>query len=240
MLVDKLSRPTLLAGLMALAACGNDLTLPDGDDPDGGDPPAGPPTITVQAGDGQDGIVGEELEAPLTVRVASDGEPLPGQAVVFEPADESGEMTPDTAVSDLQGRATARWTLGTAPGGHAAEARLIVGGAAVQFTAHAAPGAPHALAMVSGDNQTGVPLQPLPLPLVVRVTDRFGNGVSGVTVTWSVEGGRGELSGEESTTNTAGEAQVTWSLGISLGAQRARATVEGLDGSPVDFEADIF
>ena len=45
--------------------------------------------------------------------------------------------------------------------------------------------------VVTGNNQTSVVGKTLALPLVVKVTDSFGNNVSGVKVTWTP----GNLSG---------------------------------------------
>ena len=230
-------RPVAGFGLAVLTACGGDLTLPP-DDGGGGNPE--PASITVQAGDGQDGTVGEELETPLIVRVTADGEPLAGQGVVFEADEGSGELSPDTTVSNSDGRATARWTLGSTPGAQAASAKLVADGKSVRFTAVAAVGPAASLEMVSGDDQTGEAFAPLPQPLVVRVEDRFGNPVEGVTVGWAVTAGRGDVSAASVDTDGAGEAQITWTLGFFLGTQRVQATVAGVAGSPVTFEASIF
>ena len=85
-----------------------------------------------------------------------------------------------------------------------------------------------------------LPFQPLPQPLVVRVTDRFGNPVEGVAVRWQVRNGGGGVSPEEAATDAGGYAQTSWTPGFSFGRQRVWAVVDGLDGSPVEFEADIF
>lgn len=228
-------RPLIIPMLLVLWGCSSDLTLPD----DGGGTD-GPDAITVQDGDGQDGTVGETLAAALVVRVTSDGDPVAGQGVVFEADDGSGELAPDTTVTDGGGEAAARWTLGSAPGPQSASARLISGGKLVHFTAEAAVGPAAALGLVSGDDQQGAAFEPLPDPLVVDVTDRFGNPVAGVDVRWSVAAGRGELSDDKVKTDASGRAQVTWTLGFFLGTQRAEARVDGLDGSPVTFTAGIF
>lgn len=233
-----LIRGPAVVGLALLAACSSDLTLPEdeGETPD----PVPTVTLTVQAGDGQDGVVGEPLGTPLVVRVTSDGEPLPGRGVVFEIQAGDGSVSPDTAVTDPAGQAMAQWTLGQAPGEQVAAARMIAGTGTVTFTAHAVVGEPSSVEMVSGNGQHGAAFEPLPQPLVVRVTDRFGNAVAGVTVNWEVASGRGTLDAEAVATDGDGFAQVTWTLGFSLGTQRVRAEVDGVDAGPVEFEADIF
>ena len=233
------SRAKVAAAALLLAACSGDLTLPDDGAGDGGEP-VGEASITVQEGDGQEGVVGEMLSTPLVVRVTADGEPVPGQGVVFEADEGHGDVAPDTTVTNTGGEATSRWTLGVNPGSQSASARLIAVNKVVRFTAAAAVGAPVTLEMVSGDGQSAEPFEPLPAPLVVEVTDRFGNPVAGVSVDWEVSQGRGELSEDETTTGADGRTQVDWTLGFFLGTQQATATVEGLDGSPVTFRASIF
>src|SRR5690606_23502441 len=108
------------------------------------------------------------------------------------------------------------------------------------FSAQAAIGPPANLAMVSGDEQVGEAFAPLADPLVVEVTDRFGNPVEGVTVHWNVMAGRGTLSAEAVESDESGRAQVTWTLGFFLGTQRVDAMVDGVGGSPVTFRAGLF
>lgn len=218
-----------------LAACGGELTLPD----DGGGPGSAG-SISVLEGNGQNGVVGEPLAVPLRVRVTADGLPVSGQGVAFLIEAGGGELAPDTTVTNPAGEATSRWTLGIAPGTQTAAAKLVAGGNVVRFTAQATVGAPHSIELISGNGQNGEPFEPLDEPLVVRVADRFGNAVEDVTVTWTVVAGGGELSARSVATDATGRSQVTWTLGFFLGTQRVRAAVDGLEGSPVGFEADIF
>jgi hypothetical protein len=83
----------------------------------------------------------------------------------------------------------------------------------------------------------GGPASPLPS---VKVTDAQGNGVSGVTVTFAVTQGGGNVSGGTPTTNVQGIATVgSWTLGPTAGSgnNKLTATVTGLSGSPVEFTA---
>ena len=74
----------------------------------------------------------------------------------------------------------------------------------------------------------------LPQPLVVAVTDGFGNPISGVTVTWSAQGG-GSVSEESTVTGDNGQTSVTRILGPTAGDQQTVATAGQLAGSPVTF-----
>jgi hypothetical protein len=93
-----------------------------------------------------------------------------------------------------------------------------------------------AIELVDGNDQSGQIGQPLGQPLIVAVTDEAGEPVSGVNVSWSLEGG-GSLSATTVKTASDGRAAVVWTLGTTVGQQRARASVSGLSGSPVTFVA---
>lgn len=98
---------------------------------------------------------------------------------------------------------------------------------------------PSAIALVSGDNQSGTVGQSLGQPLVVRVTSSSGAGVSGIAVTWSVTSGGGSVSNSTSTTDGQGRASIAWTLGQSAGSDnnKVQVSASGLSGSPVTFTA---
>src|SRR3954468_24524449 len=97
-----------------------------------------------------------------------------------------------------------------------------------------APPNAKAIAMASGNGQSGPVQQPLPNPLVVLVTDDAGNPVAGVSVHWSAQGG-GSVSNETVKTDTQGHASVQRVLGATSGEQTTTVTAAGLDGFPVTF-----
>jgi hypothetical protein len=98
------------------------------------------------------------------------------------------------------------------------------------------PGIATDIEMLSGDDQRGPPGQPLPIPLVVRVTDENGNPVPGFDVRWAAQGG-GTVSSETTETGANGQTSVTRVLGPELGQQTTTASASGLRGSPVTFVA---
>lgn len=229
-------RPLAAALAAAATACGSDLTLPDATGV-GLD-------LTKIRGDGQTGAVGEALPEPLVVRLASEaGQPASGRKVAFVlPDGSSGRLEPDTAVTNASGEALALWVLGTVPGEHLVEARLVTegpGGPATSFQASAVAGLPDTLRAVSALFQPGRRGQTLPDPLVVVVTDRFGNPVAGTEVGWEVTVGEGSLSAESTPTAGDGTASVSWTLGGRIGVQKATAAVPGAAGSPVTFSATV-
>jgi len=141
-------------------------------------------------GDGQADTVGRPLRDPLEVRITDrDGRPVVRQQVHF--LDALGEpetrATPDTAETDADGRARVQWVLGTAAGPETIRAQVTGPGGKMSTDFHAAAiaAAPDTIFAASGDSQSGVVGSDLDQPLVATVTDRYGNPVSGVTVTWS-------------------------------------------------------
>jgi len=101
-----------------------------------------------------------------------------------------------------------------------------------------AAGAARTLALVSGGGQSALPSTQLLQPVVVRVTDSLGNGVSGRSVTFAVATGGGSVGTASATTDATGSAGTTWTLGAA-GAQSLTATATGLLGSPLTVTASI-
>jgi hypothetical protein len=222
---------SLVVGLsLGFAACsGENLTLPSE-----GEPAA----IAVTGGNGQSGRVGTDL-APLIVLVTdTKNRPVAGATVEFDFTQSGGQANPASAVTGSDGQASTVLRLGTQVGSVSGVARVPVpaGRAPVQttFTATAVSSDANGIALVSGDNQTGMVGTKLAQPLVVQVTDGFGNPISGVTVGWSVTGG-GSVSAPLTDTDVNGQASVERTLGLTAGTQTTLASASGLAGSPVTF-----
>lgn len=220
-----------MLGLLALVACGGDtLVLPEDREP---------ATLAILAGDGQADTVGRVLRDSLVVRVTDPGNrPIRNLAVHFleQQSPTGARIIPDTARTDADGRATARWVLGTVAGPQSIRARVPVSGRelGVDFHAAAIRAAPDTLFAASGDAQAGVSGTGLGDPLVVTVTDRYGNAVSGVSATWSVVGG-GSVTPSSSVSGSNGRMMAQRTLGALPGEQRTIVTVPGLRGSPLTF-----
>jgi PKD repeat protein len=200
-----------------------------------------PATIQVVHGDGQSARVGKALANPIIVQVTNGrGQPVEGATVAFQltSSGPNSEITPDTATTDANGEASAEIVLGTTTGLQRGEARLVSGDGGVpqsaSFTAIARPENANGMAAVGGDDQTGRVNAPLDQPLVVQVTDAFGNPISGVPISWEAEGG-GTVSAETVNTDDEGKASVQRILGPATGVQTTVARSEGLAGSPVTF-----
>jgi hypothetical protein len=221
----------LLMALLSGASCSSDtLLLPAEGDPG---------NLEVLAGNGQVGTVAGSLPESLVVRLTdTEGRPIANQPIAFVlTGDETGQLAPDTVLTDASGRAAARWMLGTVAGVHRAEARVMEATIALAavFSATANPAAPDTLVTVSGDHQTGQVTTELAESLVVRLVDQFGNAVSGADVQWSASSG--SISSTTVTTGPDGRAAVSWTLGVVPGGQQASATYPGVNGSPAIFSA---
>jgi hypothetical protein len=227
---------SLLAGV---SACGSDLVLPD--PPDGGQNVA----LTKYAGDAQTGVVGEMLEAPLVVQVLTQHEqPVSSRKVVFETSDAgAGQVSPDTAITNEEGQATARWVLGTAAGPHLAAAHLVGGEAenqSAEFTAAAKAAAPDTLRPTSPLAQPGRRKEPVPNAPTVHVVDKYGNPVGSTPVAWQVTAGDGQVREAITATDAEGNAMAQWTLGDRIGFQKLTATIGQVTGSPVTFTVTVF
>jgi hypothetical protein len=223
--------------LAAIVGCGGDLALPTSSGEG--------VKLSILDGNGQTGTVGQELPEPLVVGVESGGAPVEGHKVAFVVAGDTtaGRLDPDTAVTGPDGRAVAHWVLGTEPGPHEVEARLVVSEPVpppmAVFEASAVAGEPDTVRAASPVSQPGRIGQPVAEDPTVLVLDRFGNPVGGAEVDWEVTTGRGSVSSPQTVTGADGKATVTWTLGLGIGVQKLTARVEGAHGSPVTFTATV-
>ncbi|HEU0016228.1 MAG TPA: Ig-like domain-containing protein [Longimicrobium sp.] len=215
---------TLTCALALLGAC-KDPT---------GDGKAGPPaTMDAVSGDDQVATVGTELPQALVVRVLDeDGDPVPDQAVNFVVMAGGGSVSAGTVQTDDDGRAEARWTLGTAAGdSQYVHARAVDDGgqvlASAVFSAMGTPGNPAAITPVGPAARTGSSGQALADSLAVRVTDAHGNPVTGAAVVWSVRSGGGSISPLNTTTGAGGIARAAWTLGTRVDSVQVAQAAAG-------------
>ena len=193
----------MLGALALLAQCGgSDLTLP-GDD--------APAEITIERGNDQIGAAGAPLPDSIVVKVVNRrGEPVPGQLVAFSVENEVPPASiPPEASTNAEGLAQAEWVLGATLGTQRAIARVVgADDLAVTFEASAEPSEPRRIEASSGNDQSAPIGTNLPAPLVVLVTDQFGNPVADVEVQWSA--GDGSVDPGSSSTGPDGLAQTSW------------------------------
>jgi len=106
-----------LTGVTAALACGGgDLMLPSA---------SRPAAMAVVKGNNQTAPGGQALADSLVVRVTDpQNRPVAQLRVAFVVTVGGGTAAPDTAVTDNDGHAASRWTLGTTAGAQAVEARV--------------------------------------------------------------------------------------------------------------------
>jgi len=192
--------------------------------------------MDVLSGDAQSGVVGVELPQALVVRVIdSTGAPIAGQIVNFRVVSGGGGTFAGAAISDAQGRAAERWTLGTAAtDSQRIEARAVDPSSGsplvfATFRANAVPGTVASVARLSPDSQVAIAGNPVPVSPAVRTRDKYGNPASGVPVSFRVTGGGGSISDSLVLSDSTGLARIAqWKLGPAAGANTVSATANGL------------
>ena len=88
------------------------------------------------------------------------------------------------------------------------------------------------LTKLSGDNQTGLPNTPLPVPFVVQVQNvNDGSVPRRVAVTFTVTAGGGMLTATSTITDENNRAQSTLTLGPNLGTTTVEVSAAGIEGT---------
>jgi hypothetical protein len=96
--------------------------------------------LVLISGSNQSAPPGAELPEPVVVRLVDEhGNGMPGQAVSWVIGAGGGDVTPDEGQTNGEGLASARWSLGSAPGNHTLNA-VVSGVGLVTFTAVASQG----------------------------------------------------------------------------------------------------
>jgi len=175
--------------------------------------PLSPSVVIALSGSGQVATVTAALANTLVAEVRDiHGNLTPGVPVEWLPSDTSAVVLPTSSEADSLGRARALWTLGTIAG--LKEVRVRAGSVEVGgFLATAIADSPAELLKVSGDGQTGPAGSALPQRLVARLVDRYGNGVEGASVVWTVLGGEGSVQPDETSTDAEGLASARYVVG---------------------------
>ncbi|MDH3456358.1 MAG: Ig-like domain-containing protein [Gemmatimonadota bacterium] len=195
-----------------------------------------PAQVAKLGGDAQSAQVTSVLTDSLAIAINDRlGVAIGSANVNFSVSTDGGSVSPASATTDASGRVATQWTFGTTSGGHTVTATPASGAGSAQFAGTANPDVADAIASVSGDLQTGLINTALPNPLVVEVSDQYGNGVEAIDVTFSTTDG--SVAPTTVATGADGLAQATWTLGPTEGLQTAQASVAGLTGSPVAFTA---
>ena len=217
---------------------------------------AGQASLGLVSGNNQSAPVGSNLGEPLVARlVDAQGLPRAGQPIVFRVIGQDGNLSPTSGSAnglsavaintDAQGQARAWLRLGSraGAGNNLVEASATGVATTADFAASATPGAANLMVVDSGNNQTGVVGQSLPLPFIAIVTDANNNRLAGVPVTFEVRAGNGSFSAGATTLQTTsdsdGRVATTLILGPDQGVNNnvVEALLPGSSAFPAAFAA---
>jgi len=230
---------TAVTPLVLAVAVAVGLSCSSSDNGGGGGGPAGQLIELAPApnGNNQTATVDALLPLPLRVLVTELGVPLEGVTVEWETSN-SGSAIGSSSVTDPNGIAQTTWKLSQTAGPQSATATLDgATGSPIAFTATALPGNPSSIEKTDGDNQLQEVGLPFPLPMSLRVTDPFGNGVPAIEVDWSVTSGSVILDGPTTITQTDGRTSLSVMAGNAVGpAQVTAEPVGGLNSVIFDLE----
>ncbi|WP_420236363.1 beta strand repeat-containing protein [Telmatobacter bradus] len=144
-------------------------------------------SLTASSGASQSAVVNQSFASNIEVLVSDEySNPVPGVAVNFSvPASgASATLSSASATTNSSGIASVTATAGTASGTYDVTAG-VTGLTSVTFALTNTFGSAANLAIVSGTPQSAVIGNAFTLPLKVKVTDAYGNVVSGTTVAFA-------------------------------------------------------
>lgn len=226
-----------IACVLVLAACGGSGTEPE--------PIGTPATVAVSAGNGQTGVAGRALLAPIAAKVSdANGRGVPNIPVSFTVTAGEGSIEPATNRTNGAGIAIASWRVGIFVGRPQQVVAAVLDtltGALVDtaiFVATVAAGPPATIHSTAGNGVAIAAGQTTPVSLRATVLDAYGNLVSGATVNWTVVGGQATLAAATSLTNSVGEATNTLTPAPSTGDILVRASVAEVS-SPASFFVQV-
>lgn len=188
-----------------------------------------PSTMTIVSGNNQSGTPGQQLPAPLTVKVTdNNGALLSGAALTWTVVSGSATLTNTSSVTDSNGVGSAKVTLGNSLG----PVQIKVSTGAVSQTFSLSIAAPVAsMHLVSGGGQTAAASAPFAQPIVVQVLDAAGGPVSGLNVAFNVTTGAATLSSPTATTDAQGNASVNVKAGNTPGNVIVTATAGAISAT---------
>ena len=178
-----------------------------------------PAALVVSGADTLSTVAGGGLANPPTIFVIDrNGQPVPGVVLSVRADSGAGTICIASTRTDVKGGVAIRdWTVGTRSGRY----RIVVSARALSTEFHVTvrPDFAATMTLVSGDDQGAAPGAVVPEPLVVRVSDRFDNGVPGVPVAFESNGDDvGALMPAAALTDSSGRATTVWRLPVRLPA----------------------
>ncbi len=214
------------------------------------------PTLTIVSGNNLSGPIKSQLAAPLVVKLTdSSGNGVPNTPVVFQVTGGDGTLTtagppglPGIAINtNGQGQAQVFYILGShaGSGNNMVQASSVGIAATPVFTESATTTPPSMIVVDSGNNQSGVVGQALPLPFIAILTDAGHNRLGNVPVTFTMKQGGGTINGQttyNTTSDSDGRVQGILTLGPQAGINNnlVEANFLGNAGLPASFTATAY
>ncbi len=184
-------------------------------------------TIALYSGNQQTATVGSLLPKELKVICRDQYGNTSAMAQIAWTATSGGGSFSYFQSATVKGIAVKNLTLGKTPGVNTATATIEGTSASYTFTETAVVGPPAIMSITSGNYQHGEPGVPLANPFYVRVTDTYGNPLSGVQVDWKALTAGDSFSTSSTITNSQGLAERTLTMGPAYGVHNATAVVDG-------------
>lgn len=181
--------------------------------------PSVPASVNIVSGDSQTLLAGNRASIPLVASILNtDGSPLPNVPVRWSVTSGGGSLVTVVGTTDANGQSS---TIYRSP--------AIVGTATVTATA-AQESRPFTVIIIADTTGSlfayggsgAAALVGVPLTLTARATDRFGNPMSGVDVTWSSSSGQLQVTG--GTTDSTGKTTNVITVGPDTGSVSIVAT----------------
>jgi hypothetical protein len=193
----------------------------------------GPPTaLVIVAGNGQTASTTQRAPVAPVVQVTDGNFGVAGLTVTFAVTGGGGSVTPSTAVTDVDGRASTVWRMGPDAGANAITA-TTTGLPTVTLGATAVPLVIASFTKVEGDNAVAFANNFADRLPRVEVRDQLNVPVEGATVTFTASAGGGSVPFTSATTDLDGRATPgAWRFGAA-GPQNLDASVAG--AAPLTF-----
>jgi len=192
----------------ALGACGDKKLGPDV-----------PASVNIVSGDSQTLLAGNRASVPLVAAITNnDGSPLPNVQVRWRVSSGGGSLETIVDTTDANGQVSTVYRSPALVG--TATVTAAAGQGAREFTMLIVADTTGTLVAYGGNGAAA--LVGVPLTLTARATDRFGNPMSGVDVTWATSSG--QLQATSSTTDSTGKATNVITVGPDTGSVSITAT----------------
>jgi len=181
--------------------------------------PSVPASVNIVSGDSQTLLAGNHASIPLVASIVnSDGSPLPNVTVRWSVTTGGGSLETVVDTTYVNGQSSTIYRSPALVG--TATVTASAGQEGRPFTVLIVADTTGSLFAYGGDGAAA--LVGVPLTLTARATDRFGNPMSGVDVTWSSSGG--QLQATSSTTDSTGRASNVITVGPDTGSVSITAT----------------